>query len=578
MTTINGGKLLALALEESGTTDIFTLHGGHLDPFLVECADHGIRVTDTRHESTAGHAADAYARMTGRIGVCVTTSGPGFTNTFTAMANAKLDASPVLFIIGAPPLREQELNVLQGGLDQIEAARTVSKWAHRVTNGERIPELVALAIRHATDGQPGPVVLEIPIDVLARLVPEEWVRMPSFGPAARSAPPESAVVAAVDALASAERPVLVVGGGAVLSRCSKELIELAELASVPVFAPNKGDGLVPGSHPLWGGGATALLTLDIFGGGAPDLVLLVGCRQGMFTGGHGRLLANATVIQVDVDGAEIGRIHDVEIPIVADARETLAALATEIRQRGGVDGGDGSADRAGWIKSTTQARHFHGALFTDPTTASGRMHPYFAAKAINDAIPEDAIVILDGGEAPAWVDLFIAAERPHSILRLGYLGTLGVGQGFAIGAARAHPGRPIVLVTGDGSLAFHISEFDTMARHEIPVATIVFNNMSWGMSVHGQQIVSGERGVVASRLADSNYEMVATALGGDGERVEHVEDMAAAIGRALASEVPYCINAAVDPEVVHPITTAMLGDTTATDAIVVPYYENLPIA
>lgn len=573
MSTVSGGVLLARALQAAGATEVFTLHGGHLDAFLAACPDHSLRVTDTRHESTAGHAAEAYARLTGRPGVCVTTSGPGYTNTITAMANAMLDAVPVLFIVGAPPLREQERNVLQGGIDQLAGATTVTKWAHRVTNAERIPELVALALRHATMGKPGPVLLEIPIDVMFRPVPESWVRMPAFPTdIPRPAPTSTEVTNAIDVLATANRPVIAVGGGAMLSRCSAALIEFAELLSIPVFATNKGDGLVPASHPMWGGGITALHTIGLFAGAAPDVIVLLGCRQGMFTGGRGDPLAGVTIIQVDADAAEIGRIHDVAAPVVADCREALTALTAEARSREIVP------VFSEWAETVTGQRGFaQGLIGDDSTTSSGRMHPGFAAKEIMTALPTDAIVVMDGGECAAWADLFVAPERPDSVLRIGYLGTLGVGQGFAIGASRAFPDRPVVLITGDGAVAFHIAEFDTMARHGMPIVTVVFNNLVWGMSIHGQEAVFGPSGIIASRLADSAYEHVAIAFGGAGERIEELHALAGAMKRALDAGVPYCINAATDPDVVHPVTTMMLGDLTATDAVVVPYYENIPV-
>lgn len=153
---VNGGELLARALAEAGTTEVFTLHGGHLDAFLVACRRYGIRLTDTRHEATAGHAADAYARVTGNYGVCVVTSGPGFTNVYTALTNALLDRTPTVFVVGAPPMRETETNPLQGGFDQIAAAVPVTKWAYRITDPARVPEIVALAIRKATTEFRGP--------------------------------------------------------------------------------------------------------------------------------------------------------------------------------------------------------------------------------------------------------------------------------------------------------------------------------------------------------------------------------------------------------------------------------------
>ena len=179
MATVNAGQLLARTLAEADIADVFALHGGHLDTFLQGCREHGVRLIDTRHEATAGHAAEAYARTTGRVGVCAVTAGPGFTNAFTALANAYLDAVPIVVLTSSPPLREAERNVLQGGFDQLAAAAAVTKWAHRVTHPERVPELLALALRTAYGGKPGPVLLEVPIDVFFTPVDERLVPRPT---------------------------------------------------------------------------------------------------------------------------------------------------------------------------------------------------------------------------------------------------------------------------------------------------------------------------------------------------------------------------------------------------------------
>jgi acetolactate synthase-1/2/3 large subunit len=567
---INGGQLLAKALAQAGTTEVFTLHGGHLDSFLIACGDEGIRLTDTRHESSAGHAADAYARTTGGLGVCVVTSGPGFTNVYTAIANSYLDRTPVLFVVGAPPLRETETNPLQGGFDQIAAATPVTKWSHRITDPARVPELVSLAMRKATSGIPGPVLLEVPIDVMFGEADEDAVRYPSaYGVDVRPAPAASAVSAALDLLQTAQNPAIVIGGGVTFSRAADALVAFAETVDVPVFYPGKSDGAIPASHRLAGGGLLALGTLPALGAPTPDVVLVVGARAGMFTGGRASLFPGAKLIQIDVDASEIGRMHDVAVPVLADCREALLALTA------------GASDRtwpdwSGWVETATSAKDAHRAGFVDETTESGKPHPYFAARAIVEACPPDTIFVMDGAEAPSWGEFFVTTETIGGVLRLGYLGCLGVGPGFAIGAHRARPDAPVVIITGDGAAGFHLQEFDTMARHGIPVVTVVFNNAVWGMSIHGQEAVFGDRGVVVSELADSAYEKVAEAFGGYGERVGSIGEISDAMKRAFDSGVPACLNVEIDPHVVHPITTMMLGDVTSTDEIVVPYYENIP--
>lgn len=566
---VNGGLLLARSLADARVDEVFTLHGGHLDAFLVSCRDHGIRLTDTRHEASAGHAADAYARETGRFGVCVVTSGPGFTNVYTALANAYLDRVPTLFIVGAPPLRETETNPLQGGFDQIAAATPVTKWSYRLTEAARIPEIVALAVRKATSGAPGPVLLEIPIDVMFSEVDEDRVRRPAeYAVDARPAAPQAAVERALDVLQTAQRPAVIIGGGVVFSGAAAALVEFAEAVGAPVYYPNKADGAIPASHPLAAGGLMSMSSLPMAGLETPDVVFLVGTRTGMFTGGRPSAFPGAKIVQIDVDAAEMGRMYDVEVPILADCRLAMESLKGAAAQRQW-------PDWSSWVAAATGVVGMHAALFPDDTTVTGKPHPYYAARAIVEACPPGTIFVLDGAEAPQWAEFFTVAEEIGQILRLGYLGCLGVGPGFAIGAHRARPDAPIVVITGDGAAGFHLQEFDTMVRHGIPVVTVVFNNAVWGMSVHGQKAVYGDSGVVVTELAPTRYDQVARGFGAHGEHVSSVGEIAGAMKRAFDAGVPACINLEVDPEIVHPVTTMLLGDVTSADEIVVPYYENL---
>ena len=246
MKTINGGAVLARTMSALGVKEVFALHGGHLDSFLVACAGEGIRLTDTRHEATAGYAAEAYARATGGIGVCVVTAGPGFSNAMTPMVDAWLDATPVLFITGSPPLREVATNPLQGGFDQVAMAAPVTKWAHRITNVERIPDLVDKAVRIALSGRPGPVYLEVPIDIMFGPMAEKDLVLPGR-PAlsARPAPSPEAVTRILDLLAAASRPAIIVGGGALSKRCAAELAEFARRTGTPVVRPRSPRGCPP---------------------------------------------------------------------------------------------------------------------------------------------------------------------------------------------------------------------------------------------------------------------------------------------------------------------------------------------
>lgn len=582
---VSGGELLARTLRKAGVSEVFSLHGGHLDAFLVACADNEIRLTDTRHEASAGHAAEAYARASGKIGVCVVTAGPGFTNAYTAMANAFLDRMPVLFIVGAPSSREGDLNTLQGGIDQVAAASHVTKWAYRVTSGARLPEILEQAVRRATTGAPGPVVIEVPIEVMftPTAVPERLATLSNFGPDVAPAPPASQVQAVLTLLALAERPVLIAGGGALLSRSADALVAFAEATNTPVVTAQKAEGMMPCEHPMYGASAVSVPVAAAMGQVA-DLVVLLGVRVGLFTGGrYGVIPKDAKVVQIDIDGAEPGRGGPVDLAIMADARETLLALTAGAKGREW-------RDRNDWATMLRGTRHVMHRRWAETPVYSekGYLHPFHAAKALADALPHDAVIVLDGGESSVWMRDHITPRGAGAFHMTGYLGTLGVGQGFAIGAARAFPDRPVFLFSGDGGVGFHLQEFDAMARHGLPIVTVVLNNACWGMSQNGQDLIYGKNRRAIVELADSNYERVAEAFGGYGARVTQLEDIAPTIDAALASGKPACINLRIDDDVINPVTLAMVGApqtkpaTGNTEgsgenakAVVMPYYENV---
>ncbi|MCU0270220.1 MAG: thiamine pyrophosphate-binding protein [Acidimicrobiales bacterium] len=571
MSTVNGGELVARTLYDLGVRTAFGIHGGHLDAMLVSMADLGIRLVDTRHEAAAGHAADGYARATGGLGVAFATAGPGFTNIYTALASAHLDRVPLLVLTSSPPQREAELNVLQGGLDQLAAARPVSRWVHRVTSTSRIPDLVCLAVRHALCGVPGPVVLELPIDVLFREVAPETVSAPTGIDVEPPGPSQAAVRRLVELLRGAERPLLVVGGGAARSvGATDALVALLDRARIPVCAATKGHGVVPPGHPCDAGGPVEMATIP-FLAGEPDVVVLLGARRGMFLGsrGHSMIPADAAVVHVDLDPAEPGRIGRPELAVTADVAELCRALA-------GVD--TDWPDWSEWLERTHGARGAHAMLYADAPelTASGRIHPYVAAREVAAAIGPDPTVVFDGGESSGWINFFARARRPGRWVGIGYLGGLGVGPGFAIGAQVAHPGERVVLVSGDGALGFNLPELDTMLRHELPIVTVVFNNTGWGMSLHGQQLVFGEKTHVVVDLPDTRYDRIAEGFGAHGERVERPEDIAPAIERALAAGRPALVDIAVAPDVTHPIMND-LGQPVPEGHIRIPYYESMPL-
>jgi thiamine pyrophosphate-dependent acetolactate synthase large subunit-like protein len=577
MERIDGGELLARTLAEHGVCEVFTLHGGHLDAVYQAPSAQRLRFIDTRHEQAAGHAADGWARTTGRVGVAMVTAGPGVTDVVTAIANAYLDCVPTLFVGGAAPLRDAETLPLQGGFDQVALLRPITKWTHRVTHTARIPDLVAQALRVATTGRPGPVFLEIPIDVLFARVPAERVSFPAYlRPEAAPAPAAAAVENAADWLAAAERPIVLAGGGVWFSGGAADLRSFAEATGIPVLANSKANGIVPGDHPLAGGGFGTLAALAQ-AGAAPDVVLVLGARLGLFTGGReGSLLPReARIIQVDVAGEEIGRNRDIDLAIVADCREALRALGSAAARRSWTT-------RPAWAETVRAARSLPERLFAAALEeTSAPIHPFRLAREVMAAAGPEAVFVADGGETATWMEMAARVGAGGRWLSHGYLGCLGTGMPFAIAAKVAHPARPVVCIIGDGSVGLNFAEFDTMVRHGLAIVTVVNNDRQWGMSAHGQELIYGAGRRVVTDLAPTRYDLAAAGFGCHAEHVERPADLAPALRRALDAGRPACVNVMTDPAVVSPVTIAMVGSlapaeaAAARETVRMPYYRPL---
>lgn len=563
----DGGAAVVETLRAAGADTIFLLHGGHIDPIILAAQAAGIRLIDTRHEAVTGYAADAYTRMTGKIGISLSTAGPGFTNVLTAITSAWLDRIPVLFISGAPPLRDIETNVLQGNLDQVAMAAPVTKWAGRATSAETAVRLTAHAIRTAQAGVPGPVFLELPIDVLFDDAPQNARQQAPIARPAAPAPDAGAIASAVEILASAKRPVIMAGTGIVISGAGEALGRFAQQANIPVFTNVKAAGAMGRNHPMACGTFSDISRSGL----APDAVLLIGARIGMYTGGAtGVIPASAQLIQVDLDAREMGRERDADVGIVADCGATIEALAGAHIDWPARNAFLGEAKKArGWI-----ANRF-GNLAEG---ADAPIHPFQAVSRLREIVSaDDVLVISDGGDTSGWCEIGLSdlAGSPGSYASVGYLGNLGMHQGWAIAAQIAHPDKRIVCVTGDGSLGFQIMEFDTYLRHGLPIVTVVLNNACWGMSISGQHAMWKGKDINV-RLEPTRYDLVAQACGGHGELVTDPADLVPAYERALASGKPACVNVmmATDPQVMSPRTEAMIV-AMGGDEVVMPYYANL---
>jgi len=554
MATVDGGRLVVDALEREGVEYIFSLSGGHINAIYQACLDSGIRVIDTRHEQAAAHMAEAWGRLTGKPGVCVVTAGPGFTDAMTGVANACQSHSPLLVITGRSGVHETETLALQE-LEQIDIVRPLIKWGRVVYQTHRIDEFTAMAFRHGMTGRPGPVFLEIPVDVLNRKIEEsEVVRPDGYRPRYAPGAARRGIAEAIELLRGAEKPCVIAGSGVHYAGAGQELESFADLIDVPVFTAGMGQGLLAKDDPNFIG--SPLQGLGILAG--CDVVLLLGVRLGLFMG-QGKppfLSADAKLIQADIEGSEIGRNRKVDVGIVGDAKEILEQMIDEVKRK--------PFSHGSWLGLVApQAREGVKSMMraVPGFDKEEPIHPARLMQEIRDFLDEDAVVVADGGDTQVWTMLGLGVSRPGLQLSSGPFGCLGVGIPFALAAKLRYPERQVLTTMGDGSAGLNIMEFNTALRFDLPIVMVISNDCSWGMIRHSQNAAYGPGRLVGCELGDVAYEKVVEALGGYGERVERAAQIRPALERAFASGRPACLNVFTDRDVATPmgLMLAQLG-------------------
>jgi len=555
MALISGGEILVRALVAAGVETLFGINGAHVDGIYQAALDHGLPVVDTRHEMNAGHAAEGYARVRNSLGVAVLTAGGGFTNGLTSMANAHLDRTPVLYLAGSGPLRDDQTNTLQAGIDQVAMAAPVTKWAHRVTRTDLIERLLARAIRTALAGPRGPVLLDVPWDVLAGEIEAAEPARPPAGLSVHAAAADPGAVSAMcGILLQARRPVILAGSEVVRAGAGAALRRFAQETDIPLLADYEALGALTGS-PLNFGLIQSLFGLDT--DAAPDAVLMLGLRFGLTTQhGSGKLVPRtARIIHADPAAAELGSLQEVEMSVVADPMPLLGQLSDTLAACGGAP----RQDRSGWKKQLRAHIERRAAAVAAQLKRDTRIHPYDAVRAIAGCVPEGAVVVADGALTYLWLSETIPDAPASSYLCHGYLGSMGVGMGIAVGAQAAARGTTVILVTGDGSLGYSLGEFDTMVRAGLPVVVVVLNNRAWGATLHAQELTLGSSRIVSNRLENGDYSAVAKGLGAAGFSVTRIGDLAPAIREALACHRPACIDVQVSLDPVPPEERVIMG-------------------
>jgi acetolactate synthase-1/2/3 large subunit len=526
---MHGGRIVADALKREEVGAVFTLCGGHVQAIYDGCLDAGIRVVDVRHEQTAGHAADGWARVTGRPGVAIVTAGPGVTDCVTAVANAYRAGVPMIVIGGQGPRALQDMGSLQD-MNHVELMRSITKWSVSVPETRRLGEYVASAFRVATTGVPGPVFLEMPLDVLMGFEEDGGIVRPeSYRTDARPAGDPDAIARAIALCDAAERPVLVVGSQMRWSRRADALERLLERRPMPTFLNGMARGALPPGHPCLFGRVRAWAL------GRADVVLVFGTPFD-FRLAYGREPTwnpNAQVIQVDLDGAEIGKNRAVGVGVVGDTGLVLDAIAA------GVAGRAGSA----WIAEVAaeEARK-REKMRAEMESDASPPNPLRVCAEIDRFVQDDTIVVGDGGDFVATAAYVLGIRRPGLWMDPGPLGTLGVGPGYAMAAKIARPDARVIVVYGDGSFGLHGIEFEAMARQRIAVVGVVGNDAAWTQIRRGQIDIYGPDRAPATALDHTRYDEVVRALGGHGEWVTDVAGLRPALERAFDAGVPALVN------------------------------------
>jgi thiamine pyrophosphate-dependent acetolactate synthase large subunit-like protein len=531
MALVNGSQILARALRRLDFDTFFYIMGGPMMAAESACLEEGLRSIDVRHEQAAAMMAHAYGRVKNSIGVCMAASGPAATNLITGVANAWADCAPLLAIGGSAPISQRGKSAFQE-MDQVSAFKPITKWAEQCADPRRVPEFVTTAVRQALSGRPGPVYLDMPGDVLYKQVEEDEVVYQDADPASFRARPTGDPALVDDALrllAQAERPLVLTGSGILWSDADAELRQLVELFGLPFYTTPQGRGVVPDDHALSFPTARATAFREA------DLLLLIGTRINYIIGhlAAPRFNASAKLIQVDIDGGEIGHNRAADVGIVGDARAVLRQFLAA------ADGRVDSKRYAGWREhlagvEQTKRVQSEAAMSTDQQP----IHPLRLCKEVRDFLDRDAILVVDGQEILNYGRQSIPTFVPRHRLNSGVFGTMGVGLPFGLGAKVAKPDKQVLVLHGDGSFGLNAMELDTAARHKIPVVTVVSLNGGW--------TADPKREKAGRDLGYTAFHKMAEALGCHGEYVEEPDKIRPALERAFASGSPALVNVLTD--------------------------------
>lgn len=533
-----GARALIRCLEAEGVDTIFGYPGGVVLPIYDELYDSSIRHILVRHEQAAAHAADGYARATGRVGVCLATSGPGATNLVTGIATAYMDSVPIVAMTG------QVVTSLIGNDAFQEADITgitipITKHNYLIKDAKELPRIVKEAFYIASTGRPGPVLIDIPKDVSAGLIdytPVEKVQLPSYKPTYSGHPLQ--IKKACELIEKAERPVMLVGGGAIISGAHEEVRQLAETLMAPVTPTLMGKGAFPEDHPL------SLGMLGMHGTRYAnyavidcDLLIAIGARfDDRVTGKIESFAPRAKIIHIDIDPAELGKNVRVDVPIVGDARIILKKLISTLKIK--------LPKTAEWNRKVEAWKKEYPL---DYDKDCNELKPQCIVERLNEIV-KDGIFVTEVGQNQMWAAHYIKCKKPRTFISSGGLGTMGYGFPAAIGAKIGRPDSEVWDIAGDGSIQMNIQELATAVSNDVPVRVAILNNEYLGMVRQWQELFYNRRYSYTSMKGQPDFVKVAEAYGAVGIRVDRKEDVKDAIIAAMKSDKPVFIDFRVSKE------------------------------
>jgi len=530
-------EALIRCLEMEDVRLVFGYPGGAMLP-VYDALYHSsaIKHVLVRHEQGAVHAADGYARATGRVGVAMATSGPGATNLVTGLANAYMDSIPLVVFTGQVPTSQVGTDAFQE-VDITGITLPITKHNYLVKNPADLPRMVKNAFHIASTGRPGPVLIDLPKDVAQAEIDfsyPETVELRGYKPTYRGHPNQ--INEAARLIAASRRPVIYAGGGILNSRASEELLQLAETISAPVTNTFMGLSGFPGDHPLFLGmlglHGTRYANLAVT---ECDLLIALGARfDDRVTGRLDAFAPRAALIHVDIDPAEIGKNVRVNVPIVGDVKQVLQALLPLLQK----------TDRSEWLARIAELKKMYPLSYQ----REGGLKPQYVIEELYRLTGGDAVVATDVGQHQMWVAQYYPFRRPGTLISSGGLGTMGFGLPAAVGAQLGLPGRLVILVTGDGSIQMNLQELATVREQELPLKIILLNNHALGMVRQLQEYYCSGRYMAVDFKFHPDFITLARAYDISGYTVSEPEEVAATLSRALAEPGPVLVNCLISPE------------------------------